>query len=73
MGNVNFKNSCFFGMVGWSVNGLHYRACLFPLDVFLRYEVYVEEQGGDSAKIRWRASRVVPAQALVERKLQLSQ
>lgn len=43
------------------------------VDLWTRYEVYVEEQGGDSAKIRWRASRVVPAQALVERKLQLSQ
>eukprot|EP00397_Hematodinium_sp_SG-2012_P025936 GEMP01027136.1.p1 GENE.GEMP01027136.1~~GEMP01027136.1.p1 ORF type:complete len:585 (+),score=117.25 GEMP01027136.1:46-1800(+) len=41
------------------------------VDLWIRYEVYVEEQGGDAAAIRRRASRVVPPQALVEYKIQM--
>ena len=38
-----------------------------------RYELHVEETGGDFAKVRWRASRSVPSQAVVERKLELQE
>lgn len=39
------------------------------VELWIRYESYVEGQGKDAGKIRWRANRVIPEQALVECKL----